>query len=150
MANLRYTKEVSFNADFDLGIIETIRNGKVKVLPDVTLRQDVEIRIYVLSPNGAPFIIFDKVMYSLFVGMWGPTERFDAEWVKFPSLKLFAFCGNSCFACGDVTMKNLIFLCLELSEYSVINPCDTDGRFHDAVMAVLSKHRPKPEGADQP
>lgn len=150
MANLRFTKEVSFDADSDLAVIKAIREGKVKVLPDITLTQDENIRIYILSPNGDPFIIFDKVLYSLFIGMWGPTERLDAEWAKFPSLKLFVFCGSSCFACGDVTMKTLIFLCLELPQYSVINPCDIDGRFHDAVMAVLSRPRPKPEGVDQP
>lgn len=148
--NLRFEKKVSFDADFDFGIIKAIQNGRIKILPDITLTQDVEIRIYILSPNGDPLIIFDKVLYSLFIGMWGPKERIEVGWEKFPTLKLAVFCDKSCIAYGDVTVKGLMFLCLNLAKYSVIDPCDPDGRRYNAITAALRNHRPKPEGVDQP
>ena len=150
MSTLRFSKEVSFDADFDVGIIKAIMDGKVKILPDITPKDDVMIRIYILSPNGNPLIIFDKVSYSLFIGMWGPKERFEAEWEKFPTLKLAVFCDKSCIAYGNVTVKTLLYLCLNLTEHSVIDPCDPDGRIQDVIRSVLLKYHPKPEGVDQP
>lgn len=149
MANIRFTKEISFDVVSDLRIINALNANKLAILQNVAIDQDTPIRIYIFDPDGKPFIIFDGVPYVIFVGMWGPNLKGEPKWDSFPCLNLAAFAGPACIETGDVSVKSIVFLCLELSEYSVINPCDPDGSFHDAVKRVIERHRQGRNEIDQ-
>lgn len=144
MANIRFTKEVSFDIDADLCLMEGLKSHKVAVLPNISIKQDAPIRIYIFDPAGQPLLIFDKVPYVDFVGMWSPEAPIPSVWQNFPCLELAAFIGPACFSTGKITVRSIVFLCIELADHVVINPSDSDGRIHDAIMAVLERHQSKP------